>query len=212
MLAATVLARAAGSAGSHGTAGQAPPLTLLANLRPDFAVSLGPLHHLTHHHGGVVHLAPQADGCVRQALGAHLTLGVGLVHQTPRELAQQHRLGRHEGSWLGHGKSLVDNLHDLFKIEVVKDAITAQDDDVPLVGRDAVHSTAPLDDLQSQLLVEVRIHPVVHSGQLQRRLGVAIYPLHLGVKDGLQRGLPTVQSAQHKQLAVPYGQHGHHGM
>ena len=54
------------------------------------------------------------------------------------------------------------------------------------------------------LLIELRVHPVVHPGQLQRRLAVAVDALHLRMEHSLQRRLPTWRPTVELAIANTY--------
>mmetsp|Transcript_124704 Transcript_124704/g.347279 ORF Transcript_124704/g.347279 Transcript_124704/m.347279 type:complete len:215 (+) Transcript_124704:453-1097(+) len=125
-------------------------------------------------------------------------------------LAQKGRRQRSELGLLAGPEDLVADLHYLIKEEVVEDAIAAQDQDVALVRRDAMHRAALLDDFQRNGLVEILIDPAVHAGQLQRCLHVEVNTLHLRVEDCLQFALPAVGPPKHQQLAVADGEHSDH--
>eukprot|EP00406_Dinophysis_acuminata_P038679 CAMPEP_0179361752 /NCGR_PEP_ID=MMETSP0797-20121207/80664_1 /TAXON_ID=47934 /ORGANISM="Dinophysis acuminata, Strain DAEP01" /LENGTH=388 /DNA_ID=CAMNT_0021077167 /DNA_START=64 /DNA_END=1230 /DNA_ORIENTATION=- len=207
--AAVVLA----AAPEDAAAGQdALPLPLPPDARPVPAPLLRPLHDLAHDARGVVAL-PALPDRGREVLAVEIRhgLGVALGDDVLCNLAEQVRVGRYEllaGS-CGHEK-LVAYAEDLLGEEVVEDAVAADDDDVSLVERDAVHRAAFLDDFDRHALVEVGVELFVQPAYLQRALGVAVDPLHLGVEYYLVGLLPAVQLAQDQELAVAHAEHGDH--
>mmetsp|Transcript_2321 Transcript_2321/g.6836 ORF Transcript_2321/g.6836 Transcript_2321/m.6836 type:complete len:381 (+) Transcript_2321:198-1340(+) len=204
-----------GVAGSEeATAGkEVPPLLpgLLAG--PGLAVLLGPLDHLANHTGGVVALAALADGRFGiLAAGARLGLGVAGLDDRPRDLAEQGGVRGHEGLavsvWWDHVGA---NRSHLLSEEVVEDAITAYDHEVPFVDRDAVYSAAPLNDLICDPLIEVRINSVIYAAELQGALTMAVDALHLRPEAHAKLACDVVLP-EDENLTITYGEHRNHGV
>ena len=185
------------------------PAETVVRGRPDLGMFLRPLHHLRDHARGVILLAPPADRRFPQLPHrAGPRLGMTGLHNLLRQSFHLN-FGEVSLAWRKHG---IGQLHDFVQVEVVKHPVTAHDDNVTLIGRDAVDGTAPLYHLDCERLVKVWINPGIHPSKLQRGLGMAIDSLHLGVAHNLKRLPGSLHPAQHDELAVSYGDDCDHGV
>mmetsp|Transcript_14319 Transcript_14319/g.38986 ORF Transcript_14319/g.38986 Transcript_14319/m.38986 type:complete len:241 (+) Transcript_14319:601-1323(+) len=106
----------------------------------------------------------------------------------------------------------VDNVNDLVEKKIVEHPVTAKDDDVALIGRDAVNCRTSLDYLQGDILVEIGVDSTIHTSQLQRSLSMPVDSLHLRVEHGLEPPILRVHAPKHEKLAIADGEDRNHRM
>merc|ERR1711972_656237 len=65
-----------------------PPFPIASHLRPNLFVRIGPLHDLGHNNRGVVHFTTFADGSVHEVPTLSIRLGMRVLDNALRHLAQ----------------------------------------------------------------------------------------------------------------------------
>jgi len=89
-----------------------------------------------------------------------------IFHNALGHLTQHRRRHRCKIRFLRRPEYLIADLNNLIKKKVVKDSVTAQDEDVTLIGRNTMDGATFLNDFQGYGLIKILIDAPIDAGEL----------------------------------------------